>query len=84
MRKCFVLMMVGQQHFPRRLTEVHESLSLSFHRDNVPNVMVMDGSNAQVQGDFRQTLSDAGCYIKHTEHYDAKSNLGEGGVRKLK
>jgi hypothetical protein len=28
----------------------HEALSLLFHRDGVPNVMVMDGDKVQVQG----------------------------------
>jgi hypothetical protein len=31
--------------------EAHEALSLLFHIDGVPNVMVMDGANAQVEGD---------------------------------
>jgi hypothetical protein len=33
-------------------SEAHDALSLLFHRDGVPNVMVMDGSKAQVEGDF--------------------------------
>jgi hypothetical protein len=28
----------------------HEALSLLFHRDEVPNAMVMDGAKAQVEG----------------------------------
>jgi hypothetical protein len=35
--------------FPmREKKEAHEALSLLFHRDGVPNVMVMDGAKAQV------------------------------------
>jgi hypothetical protein len=34
-------------------SEAHEALSLMFHRDMVPNVMVMDGANAQVEREFR-------------------------------
>jgi hypothetical protein len=41
--------------FPiKKEKEAHESLSLLFHRDVVPNVMVMDGVKAQVQGEFRR------------------------------
>jgi hypothetical protein len=37
--------------FPlKKEKEAHEALSLLFHRDGVPNVMVMDGANAQVEG----------------------------------
>jgi hypothetical protein len=37
--------------FPlKKENEAHEALSLLFHRDGVPNVMVMDGSKAQVEG----------------------------------
>jgi hypothetical protein len=32
--------------------DAHEALSLLFHRDGVPNVMVMDGAKAQIQGGF--------------------------------
>jgi hypothetical protein len=28
-------------------TDAHDSLSLLFHSDGVPNVMVMDGANVQ-------------------------------------
>jgi hypothetical protein len=37
----------------------HEALSLLFHRDGVPNVMVMDGAKTHIQGDFRRKLRDA-------------------------
>jgi hypothetical protein len=37
--------------FPlKKEKEEHEALYLLFHRDGVPNVMVMDGSKAQVEG----------------------------------
>jgi hypothetical protein len=44
--------------------DAHEALSLLFHWDGVPNVMVMDGANAQIQGGFRRKLREAGCHIK--------------------
>jgi hypothetical protein len=35
--------------FPmKKESEAHDALSLLFHRDGVPNVMVMDGAKAQV------------------------------------
>jgi hypothetical protein len=46
--------------------DAQEALSLMFHRDGVPNVMVMDGAKAQIQGDFRWKLREAGCHIKQT------------------
>jgi hypothetical protein len=64
--------------------EAHEALSLIFHRDGVPNVMVMDDTNAQVEGEFRRKLRDVGCHIKQTESYTASSNMGAGGVQELK
>jgi hypothetical protein len=63
--------------------EAHEELSLLFHRNGVPNVMVMDGAKAQVQGEFRRKLRDAGCHIRQTEPHTQSSNMGEGGVREL-
>jgi hypothetical protein len=71
--------------FPmKKEKEVHEALSLLFHRDGVPNVMVMDGSKAQVEGKLRRKLRDAGCHIKQTEPHTQSSNMGEGAVRELK
>jgi hypothetical protein len=51
----------------KKASESHQYLLLLFHRDGVPNVMVMDGANAQVEGQFRRKLRDAGCHIKQTE-----------------
>jgi hypothetical protein len=71
--------------FPMKLeSEAHEALSLLFHRDGVPNVMVMDGAKAQVEGYFRRKLSDAGWHIKQTEPDTQSSNMGEGDVSDLK
>jgi hypothetical protein len=63
--------------------ESHEALSLLFHREGVPNLMFMDGAKAQVQGEFRRKLLDAGCHIRKTEHHTQSSNIGEGGVHDL-
>jgi hypothetical protein len=64
--------------------EAHEVLSFLFHRDGFPNVVVMDGAKAQVEGEFRIKLCDAGCHIKQTEPHTQSSNMGEGAVRELK
>jgi hypothetical protein len=48
----------------KRESEAHEASSLLFHRDGVPNMMVTDGAKAQVEGEFRRKLRDAGCHIK--------------------
>jgi hypothetical protein len=61
-------------------SEAHEALSMLFHQDCMPNVMVMDG--AKVRVDFGQNSCDDGCHIKHTDV--SNSNLGEGGVQELK
>jgi hypothetical protein len=51
--------------FPmQKESEAHEALSLLFHRDRVPNLMVMYGAKAQIEGQFRRKLRDAGCHIK--------------------
>jgi hypothetical protein len=71
--------------FPlKKEKEAHEALSLLFHRDGVPNVMFMDGAKAQVEGEFRRKLRDAGCHIKQTGPHTQSSNMGEGAVRELK
>jgi hypothetical protein len=45
--------------FPMRLeSEAREALSLLFYRDGVPNVMVMDGSKAKTEDEFRNKLRD--------------------------
>jgi hypothetical protein len=64
----------------KKENEAHEALSLLFHRDGVPNLMVMDGSKAQVKDEFRWELGYYGCHIKYTESYTASSNMVEGGV----
>ena len=36
----------------RTKSQAHEALSLLFQREGVPNVMIMDGANEQVKGEF--------------------------------
>jgi hypothetical protein len=47
-------------------------------------VIVMDGANAQVEGELRRKLRNSGCHIKQTEPHTQSYNMGEGGVRELK
>jgi hypothetical protein len=71
--------------FPmKKESKAHDVLSLLFHKDDVPNVMVMDGAKSQVEGEFRRKPCDAGWHIKQTEPHIQSSNKGEGGVRELK
>jgi hypothetical protein len=71
--------------FPMKTEKAaHEALYLLFHRDGVPNVMVMDGAKAKVEGGFRRKMRDEGCHIKQTEPHTQSSNMGEGAVRELK
>jgi hypothetical protein len=71
--------------FPlKKEKEAHEALSLLFHRDGVPNVMVMDGAKAQVEVEFRRKLRGAGCHINQTEPHTQSSKMGEGALRELK
>jgi hypothetical protein len=73
------------REFPlKKEKEAHEALSLLFHRYGVPNVMVMDGSKAQVEGELRRKLRDAGCHINQTEPQTQSYNMGEGDVHELK
>jgi hypothetical protein len=51
----------------KKESEAHEALSLLFHRDGVPNLMVVDGAKAQTEGQFIRKLHDSGCHIKQTE-----------------
>jgi hypothetical protein len=70
--------------FMAKEKDAHEALSLLFHRDGLPNVMVMDGAKAQIQGDFRRKLREAGYHIKQTDPHIPTSNTTEGSIRELK
>jgi hypothetical protein len=71
--------------FPlKKEKEAHEAFSLLFHRDGVPNVTIIDGDKAQVEGEFRRKLRDSGCHIKQTEPHTKSSNMGEVAVCELK
>jgi hypothetical protein len=58
----------------------HGAVSLLFHRDGVPNVMVVYNAKAYNAGEFRRKLHDAGCHIKKTEPHTQSSNMSEGGA----
>jgi hypothetical protein len=54
--------------------DAHEALSLLFHRDGVPNIMVMHGAKAQIQRNFQWKLREAGCHIKQIEPHTPKKS----------
>jgi hypothetical protein len=65
------------REFPlKKEKEAHEALSLLFHRDGFPNVTIMDGAKAQVEGEFRRKLRDTGYHIKRTEPHTQSSSMG--------
>jgi hypothetical protein len=64
-------------------SEANDALSFIFHRDLIPNEMVMYGAKAKTEGGFRRKMCDAGFHIKQTEPHTQSSNMGEGGVREL-
>jgi hypothetical protein len=69
--------------FPmKRKSEAHETLSLLFARDGVPNVMIMDGAREQVMGEFRRKCRQAGVHVRQTE--PPFSNAAESAIRELK
>jgi len=71
-------------HPMRRKGEAHEALSLLFHRDGVPPVMVVDGSKEQTSADFRRKLKEADCHLRQTEPYSPWMQAAEGAIRELK
>ena len=71
-------------HPMKRKGEAHETLSLLFHRDGVPPVMILDGSKEQTLGEFRRKLRQADCHQRQTEPYSPWMNAAEGCIRELK
>jgi hypothetical protein len=71
-------------HPMKRKGDAHETLSLLFHRDGVPPVMIMDGSKEQTLGDFSRKLRQADCHKRQTEPYSPWMNAAEGCIRELK
>jgi hypothetical protein len=64
--------------------DAHEVLYLLAHRDGVPEVMIMDGAKAQVQGEFRKKVRECGIHEKQMKPYAPTSNAAEVGVRKMR
>jgi hypothetical protein len=71
-------------HPMKRKGDAHETLSLLFHRDGVPPVMIMDGSKEQTLGDFCRKLRQADCHQGQTKPYFPWMNAAEGCIRELK
>ena len=71
--------------FPmKKKSEAHETLSLLFSRDGVPNVMIMDGAREQVMGEFRKKCRQASLHVRQTEPHTPFSNAAESAIRELK
>jgi hypothetical protein len=64
--------------------EAHEALSLLFHHDGVPPVMVCNNSKEQHSNDFRRKLREADCHLRTTEPYLPWQQAVEGCIRELK
>jgi hypothetical protein len=65
-------------------SQAHEALFLFHQREEVPNVMVMDGSKEQLLGKFCHKCWQAGSHIKQTEPYTPWPNAAEGAICELK
>ena len=64
--------------------EAYKSLSLIFHWDGVPPMMIFDGSKEQTLGDFKRKLREADCYGRQTKPYSPWQNAAKGYIRELK
>jgi hypothetical protein len=67
-----------------RKGEAHETLSLLFHRDGVPPIMVLDGLKEQSKGGFKRKLREADCHTRQTEPHSPWQQTAEGCIRELK
>ncbi len=65
-------------------SEASDALDLLFHRDGVPEKMIMDGSKEQTLGKFKKKCQEANVHIKETEPYSPWQNLAESAIRELK
>ena len=65
-------------------SEAHKALSILHERDNVPDTMVMDGSNEQTLGSFQQKCGKIDIHIHEIELCSQWANAVEGQVRELK
>ncbi len=74
----------ARAHPMRCKGEAHKTLSLVFHRDEVPPTMVVDDSKEQTLGKFRQKLREADCHHQVTKPYSPWQQAAEGCIRKLK
>jgi hypothetical protein len=74
----------ARAHPMARKGEAHETLSLLFHHDGVPQTMVFNGSKKQCQGDFKRKFCNASCHARQTEPYSPWQQAAEGCIRELK
>lgn len=62
----------------------HETLSLLFSRDGVPEAMVSDGARSQIYGQFRRKLTEAHCWPRQIEPHSPWQNACEREIGELK
>jgi hypothetical protein len=70
-----------RDHPLRKEADAHEVLSLITQWDGVPEVLVVDGSKAHTQGEFRKKCREFDIHVKQLEAYKSKYNAAEVGVR---
>ena len=73
-----------QVYLLKKKLEAHDALSLLFQHEDVPNVMVIDGALAQVQGELRQKCRQAAIHVKQAEPHMPWSNSAESAIHELK
>jgi hypothetical protein len=74
----------SRAHPMKRKGDAHETLSLLFHRDGVPPLMIMDSSKEQTLGEFSRKLKQADCHKQQTKPYSPWMNAAEGCIHELK
>ena len=65
-------------------SEAHETLSLLFVRDDVPQTCICKNARELVKGKFHQKLKEAACHLKQLEPYIPSSNAAEREIEELK
>ena len=66
-----------------KISDAHETLSLLFAQEGVPNTLVMDGAREQAIGEFRHKARQADGHVKQTEPYSPLQNATESSNREL-
>ena len=65
-------------------SEAHEALSLLFHQDRVPPVIIHDNAKEMVLGEFNRKLKEALYHLRQTEPFTLWSNAAEREIKEPK